>query len=63
MRLFARHGVPECWIADPIRLQLEVHVLADGAYEQVQAALPGDTARSVLLPDLTIPVADIFTLP
>ncbi len=62
MDLFARYGVPEYWIADPVRPQLEVYVLADGAYEQAQAASPGDTVRSVLLPDLTILVADIFTL-
>ena len=62
MDLFSRHGVPEYWIADPIRLQFEVHVLADGTYEQARVALPGDTVRSVLLPDLTFPVADIFTL-
>ena len=62
MDLFARYGVPEYWIADPFRLRFEVHVLAAGACEQVQVALPGDTVRSVLLPDLTLPVAGIFTL-
>ena len=62
MDLFARYGVPEYWIADPFRLQLEVYVLASGAYEQAQVALLGDTVRSVLLPDLTLPVAGIFTL-
>ena len=62
MDLFARYGVPEYWIADPFRLRFEVYVLASGAYEQAQAALPGDTVRSVLLPDLTLPVAGIFTL-
>lgn len=62
MGLFARYGVPEYWIADPMRPQLEVYVFADGAYEQAQVALPGDTVRSVLLPDLTLPVAGVFTL-
>ena len=62
MGLFERHGVPEYWIADPIRRQFEVYVLVDGAYLQAQVASSGDTVRSVLLPDLTFPVAAIFTL-
>ena len=63
MEMFARYGVPEYWIVDPVSRQIEVHVLEDGAYRQAQAALPGDTVRSVLLPDLTFPAARIFTLP
>ena len=62
MDLFAHYGVPEYWIADPFRLRFEVHVLAAGAYEQAQVASSGDIVRSVLLPGLTFPVADIFTL-
>ena len=26
-RMFARFGVPECWIVDPVRKQIEVHTL------------------------------------
>ena len=53
MRLFARHGVPEYWIVDPVHEQIEVHPLADGSYRQAQAASGDDIVRSVLLPDLT----------
>lgn len=63
MRTFARYAVPEYWIADPLERRIEVHALVAGAYRQAQAALPEDTVRSVLLPDLEFPVARIFTLP
>ena len=32
MRLFARYGVPECWIVDPVARRIEVHALEEGAY-------------------------------
>ena len=63
MRMFARYGVPEVWIVDPLRQRIEVHVLADGAYQLEQAARRDDTVLSVLLPDLTFPAARIFTFP
>ena len=63
MQMFARYAVPEYWIVDPLERRIEVHVLVDGAYRQDQAALPGDTVRSVLLPDLKFPAACIFTFP
>ena len=60
MRMFARYGVPEFWIVDPVRLEIEVHVLEDGAYRRAQLATGVDTVRSVLLPDLSFVVASIF---
>ena len=63
MRMFARHGVPEYWIVDPIGRQVEVHVLEGRAYRQAQAATGVDILRSVLLPDLTFGVAGLFTFP
>ena len=61
MRMFARYGVPEYWIVDPVRLEVEVHTLQQGAYRQAQVATGVDTVRSVLLPDLTFVAARIFT--
>ena len=55
MRMFARYGVPEYWIVDPVRLEIEIHALEDGGYRRAQTATGGDTVRSVLLPDLTFP--------
>ena len=61
MGMFARYGVPEVWIVDPFNKEIEVHVLADGAYRLSQTASAGDTVRSVLLPDLTFDAARVFT--
>ena len=69
MRTFARYAVPEYWIVDPLRRRIEVHVLdrdardAEGAYRRAQAAAPGDTVRSVVLPGLTFDAARVFALP
>ncbi len=59
-----RHRGQSAWDApgvDPVRLEVEVHVLENGAYRCAQAATSGDTVRSVLLPDLTFAAARIFT--
>lgn len=61
MRTFARYGVPEYWVVDPLGRQVEVHVLEDGADRQAQVATGGDIVRSVLLPELTFTAAGIFT--
>lgn len=69
MRTFARYAVPEYWIVDPLRRRIEVHVLdrdardAGGGYRRAQAAAPGDTVRSVVLPGLTFDAARVFALP
>ena len=69
MRIFARYAAPEYWIVDPVRQRIEVHVLerdvaeAAGAYRRAQIAAPGDTVRSVALPDLTFDAARVFVLP
>ena len=60
MRMFAGYGVPEYWIADPVRLRIEVHVLENDAYRQGQVATGGDIVRSVLLPDLAFVAGSIF---
>ena len=63
MRTFARYGVPEYWIVDPLARQVEVHALADGAYRTTRVAAGGETVRSALLPDLTFEAARLFELP
>ena len=65
MRMFARYGVPEYWIVDPLRLRIEIHVLDPDtrAYRQASDAGPEDTVRSVLLPDLVVDAARIFQFP
>ena len=61
MRMFARYGVPEYWIVDPVRLEIEVHVLENGAYRCAQVATRGDTVRSILLPDLAFVAESVFS--
>ena len=39
MRTFARYGVPEYWIVDPVLKQIEVHALRDGAYRETQVRM------------------------
>ena len=60
MHLFARYGVPEYWIVDPVRLEIEVHALENGRYRRAQVATGVDTVRSVLLPDLSFAADSIF---
>ena len=61
MRMFARYGVPEYWIVDPVGRQVEVHALEAGAYRLAQTARAGDPVRSVLLPDLEFDADELFT--
>ena len=62
MRMFARYEVPEYWIVDPVLEQVEVHALGDRAYRRAQVAGAGGTVRSVLLPDLSVRLDDIFAV-
>ena len=59
MQMFARYGVLEYWIVDPVRLEIEVHALENG-YRRAQVATGVDTVRSVLFPDLSFAAASIF---
>ena len=45
MRMFARYGVREYWIVDPILEQIEIHTLEDDAYRRAQVASGGDIVR------------------
>ena len=65
MRMFARYGVPEYWIVDPVVLEIEIHALDPdtATYRHAHTVAETDTARSVLLPDLTVDATHIFTFP
>lgn len=62
MRLFARYGVPEYWIVDPIARRIEIHALEHGEFREVQVAAGDAIARSSLLPDLTFEASRVFPL-
>ncbi|MGH9315470.1 MAG: Uma2 family endonuclease [Vicinamibacterales bacterium] len=60
MQMFARYGVREYWIIDPVAERLEIHTLAPGGYELAQAATGLFPIRSSLLPEVDAPVDSLF---
>lgn len=60
MQMFARYGVREYWIIDPVEERLEIHTLAPGGYELAQTATGVVPIRSPLLPDVDAPVESLF---
>jgi Uma2 family endonuclease len=60
MQMFARFGVPEYWIVDPVRNVLEIYELNERVY--VLAATCGETARvdSPTLPGLSFYARRVF---
>ena len=66
--LYARHGIPEYWIENPIQetvLALTDPVVNDGVGEYTTERLyqSGDTLTTSRIPGLAIAVADIFADP
>ena len=61
--LFARYGVPEYWIVDPIARRIEIHAFENGEYRETQVASGDETVHSVFLPDLTFEAARVFERP
>ena len=60
MQLLARYGVPECWIVDPVKNTLEIHLLRGPAYERVAAHDEHEQVQSPTLADLSFPAARVF---
>ena len=58
--LYARSGVREYWLVDPGALTVEVLVLDGEGYRTAQHASGGEIARSLLLPEASVPLADVF---
>lgn len=59
-KLYARHGVKELWLADPAAKTIEVLVNRGQGFERVARYGQAETLKSVLLPDLEIPLASVF---
>lgn len=58
---YARTGVPEYWVVDPVGDTIDVFVAAEGGgYGQPRRYAPGDTLSPVALPDLVIDVAAVL---
>ena len=58
MALYARFGIAEYWIVDPVERAVTIHTLRGDRYEPVEQG--GASARSVVLPGLVIDVAALF---
>ncbi len=58
--LYQKHGVREYWIVDPLENFIEVYVLDGGQYRRHGAYTETDTLTSVVLPELTLNLADVF---
>lgn len=62
-RIYARAGIPEYWIVNLDERLVEVHRDADpeaGRYRVLLKVATGDDLRSSAVPELVVPVAEIF---
>ena len=60
MELYARFGVPEYWIADPIADILEIYCLVSGRYELSSVCGRDESTLSPTLPGLSIAGSRLF---
>jgi Uma2 family endonuclease len=63
LRMFAKYGVPEYWIADATRACLEMHVLRENRFDPPTTSCGEDVVSSPWLTGLTFPASDAFRLP
>jgi Uma2 family endonuclease len=60
MQMFARYGVPEYWIVDPVKETIEVHRLEAGGYLLVKRVGGDDRVESAVLPGAALRAGSIF---
>ena len=60
MEMYARYGVPEYWIVDPVANTIEVYVLAAGAYDLAGTYDSRSGVLSPTLPGLSFAASRIF---
>jgi Uma2 family endonuclease len=60
LQMFARYGVSEYWIVDPVNETIEVHRLEAGGYVLVQRATKDDEVQSAVLPGTALRAGSIF---
>ncbi len=58
--LYARHGVIEYWIADPVHRMVSVMLLKNGVLELAGAYVEGDTVAATALAGFRVGVGEIF---
>ena len=58
--LYAKYGVKEYWIADPVHKMVSVMLLRDGVLELAGAYVEGDTVTATALEGFSVGVGEIF---
>ena len=58
--LYAKYGVKEYWIADPVHKMVSVMLLKDGVLELAGAYVEGDSVTSTALEGFSVGVGEIF---
>ena len=58
--LYAKYGVMEYWIADPVHKMVSVMLLKDGVLELAGAYVEGDTVAATALAGFRVGVGEIF---
>jgi len=59
-RIYARAGVKELWLVDPLLLQIQIYDFARDTAKPVQFVEEDETFATALLPGLKISAAEIF---
>jgi Uma2 family endonuclease len=59
-KVYARAGVKECWLVDPLLLQIQRYVFAQDPAKPVQLVEEDETFSTPLFPGLAISAAEIF---
>jgi Uma2 family endonuclease len=60
LRLYSRRGVREYWIVDALQRQVAVYRRVGTALDLAATLLESDVLSSSLLPDFSIPIAQLF---
>jgi len=60
LQMFARYGVPEYWVIDPVTESIEVYRLETGSYMLAQRVSEDDEVRSTVLPGARLRAGRIF---
>ncbi len=60
LQLYAKHGVPEYWIVDPVSQVLDVYRLKNASFELEATLTNDDELSSPVLPGFKRSVSDIF---
>ena len=60
LNLYAKHGVPEYWIVDPKKLQLERYLWQEAALHLVETLTGEDELTTDALPGFSCPMSEVF---